>query len=426
MKTAVIGSGGREHAICAMLVKGKPNHTVICIPGNAGIESMAECLDLNTVDDIVETFQSRGIELVIIGPEQPLVDGLSDTLRVAGFPVVGPTRIAAQIEGSKHFAKKMCADNQIPTAAYAHFTGVSAAEKYLNQCRFPCVIKADGLAAGKGVVIAADLNDAQEAIRDCFDGKFGEAGQEIIIEEFLEGEELSFFVLVDENNYIFLGAAQDHKRAYEGDTGPNTGGMGTYSPTPVLTDSLHQQIIKDIVEPSIAGMRAQGTPYHGILFIGLMITAEGPKVIEYNCRFGDPEAQVILPQLQGDVGALLMAAATNRLSEVKTPGLSKEHAMCVVMATNGYPGAYEKGSIIRNLDKAGEQEGVAIFHAGTKRQDGNICANGGRVLGVTATGPSLEEAQSRAYKAVDMIDWPEGFCRRDIGWRALKSLSKAS
>lgn len=420
MKWAVIGSGGREHALCKTLKQSASVEGVFCMPGNAGIAQDATCLDAAGAEAIIEACAVNAIDYVMVGPEQPLVDGLADALRKAGLHVVGPSAAAAAIEGSKRFAKELCAEFDIPTAAYGAFDDAESALTYLETCDFPTVVKADGLAAGKGVVIAQDKAEAQEAVRDCFSGKFGEAGSELIIEAFLEGKELSFFVLTDGKGVMELGSAQDHKRAFDGDKGPNTGGMGTYSPAPVCTDAMRKTIMDTIAIPTLEGMKTRDTPYSGILFIGLMMTSSGPQVIEYNCRFGDPETQVILPRIQDDLGAIFAATAKGELSDGAV-NMSPQSALCVVMASNGYPGAYEKGSVIENLDEADATDGVSIYHAGTRRgrNCGKIKANGGRVLGVTALGDTLSDAREKAYAAVDLIDWSEGFCRRDIGWRAL-------
>ncbi|MBN66717.1 MAG: phosphoribosylamine--glycine ligase [Rickettsiales bacterium] len=419
MRILVIGSGGREHALCYRLAQSPSADTVFCSPGNAGIAECAECVSLDNPEDIVAFCTREKIDLVVVGPEQPLVDGLADTLRAANIATFGPSAKAAALEGSKGFSKDFCAKYNIPTAAYGRFDDAASAIAYVKQQGAPIVVKADGLAAGKGVTVAQTEAEAIEAIEACFDGKFGEAGSSVIVEECLIGEEASFFALCDGEQAREFASAQDHKAVGEGDTGPNTGGMGTYSPAPVMTESMRQRVMAEIVNPTIAGMKAEGSPYQGILFVGLMITANGPKVIEYNCRFGDPETQVMLPRIQGDFAALLHAASTGALDKVKVE-LGAQAALCVVMAAKGYPGAYEKGSPINQLDAASQMEDVIVFHAGTKRDGDTIVAAGGRVLGVTALGGSIAEAQAKAYAAVDSIDWPDGFCRRDIGWRALE------
>lgn len=420
MKWAVIGSGGREHALCVALKNSASVDAVYCFPGNAGIAEDASCIAISSAEEIIATCAQEQITHLIVGPEQPLVDGLADTLREAGLKVVGPSAAAAAIEGSKRFAKELCAEFNIPTAAYGAFTNAADALAYLNNCALPIVIKADGLAAGKGVTIAQTMEEATHAVTECFDGRFGDAGSEVVIEEFLTGEELSFFVLTDGEGVVELGSAQDHKRAFDGDTGPNTGGMGTYSPAPVCTEEMRAQIMKEIAIPTLEGMKQRGTPYQGILFIGLMITETGPSVIEYNCRFGDPETQVILPRIQDDFGTLFAAAAGGTLENGRA-NLSTQSALCVVMAAQGYPGSYEKGTVIEGVDAVNAREGVRVYHAGTRRgrNCGKLKANGGRVLGVTALGDTLKQAQENAYNAVEAIDWEEGFYRKDIGWRAL-------
>ncbi len=368
------------------------------------------------VDGLVAFVRTHAIDFVVVGPEGPLVAGLGDRLRAIDIPVFGPSAAAAQLEGSKGFTKDLCARAAIPTAGYVRCTSADAALAALADFAIPVVIKADGLAAGKGVIIAETRAEAEAAIADMFAGAFGGAGAEVVIEEFMTGEEASFFALSDGTNVIAFGSAQDHKRVGDGDTGPNTGGMGAYSPAPVLTKTLEAEVMDRIIRPTVAALAAEGTPYVGVLFAGLMLTSEGPKLIEYNCRFGDPECQVLMMRLTGDFAALLHAAATGRLADVPAPTFTGGYALTVVMAANGYPGTPEKGGAIRNI-AAAEAGGVRVFHAGTARADGAIVAAGGRVLNVTATGKSVTEAQARTYAAVDKLDFPSGFCRRDIGWR---------
>lgn len=417
MKILVIGSGGREHALCWALARSPSKPQLFCAPGNAGIADVATCLPLKNADDIISFCGKEDIALVVIGPEQPLVDGVSDALRAANIPVIGASQAAAQLEGSKDFTKKLCDKYNIPTAAYATFGEAEAAIAYVHSQGAPIVVKADGLAAGKGVTVAMSVDEAIRAIDECFSGRFGEAGARVVIEECMIGEEASFFALCDGEHAIEIGSAQDHKRVGDGDTGPNTGGMGTYSPAPVMTPAIRKEVMEKIIIPSVKGMKADGIPYEGILFAGLMITKDGAKLIEYNCRFGDPEAQVVLPRIKGDLAQMLLQLATQGLGDM-TIELADDAAVCVVMAAKGYPGDYVKGSAIRGTDKAATLDGVMVFHAGTQREGDTLLATGGRVLGVTAVATSIEAAQAQAYKAVDTIDWPEGFCRRDIAWRA--------
>lgn len=427
MKLLVVGSGGREHALCWKLSQSPDCEALFCAPGNAGIAELASCVTLDDHAAIEQFCQAERIDLVVIGPEQPLVDGLADRLRAASIAVLGPSQQAAQLEGSKAFTKSLCDRYDIPTAAYASFTDGESALDYVRKQGAPIVIKADGLAAGKGVTVAETLTQAEEAVRDCFDGAFGAAGARVVIEECLMGEEVSLFALSDGETIIELGSAQDHKRVGEGDTGSNTGGMGTYSPAPVMDEAMRERAMREIVRPAIEGMAKDGMPYQGILFAGLMITSSGPKLIEFNCRFGDPEAQVLLPRMQGDLLTLFYQAATGSLKQANIT-LSDQHALCVVMAANGYPGAYEKGSVIEGVEALRDQPNLQLFHAGTRRgrNCGKLKANGGRVLGVTAWSETLEDAHQRAYRAVDAIDWPHGFCRRDIGWRALSPQAGAA
>jgi phosphoribosylamine--glycine ligase len=421
MNVLILGSGGREHAL-AWAVSASPLLTrLFCAPGNAGIAEVATCLpvDLTDHDAVVRLCREHSIDFVIVGPEAPLVAGLADHLLQSKIKVFGPTRAAAQLEGSKGFTKDLCREFSIPTAAYGRFTDLAAAKAYLAKQALPVVVKADGLAAGKGVVIAETREEAIAAVEACFSGAFGAAGAEVVIEEFLDGEEASFFALVDGDQALPLATAQDHKRVGDGDTGPNTGGMGAYSPAPVITPAIADQVMAGIIRPTVAAMAARGTPYKGVLFAGLMLTASGPKLIEYNVRFGDPEAQVLMMRLKSDVLPALIATVDGVLSTFDLRW-HDEAALTVVMAAKGYPGAPETGTEIRGLDAAAAVAGVEIFHAGTKRSGGKLVANGGRVLNVTARGKTVGEAQKRAYEAASRIDWPGGFYRHDIGWRAIE------
>lgn len=417
MKILVLGSGGREHALVKTLLRSKSTTSVVCAPGNAGIAQDVQCLNLATHADIVAYCRAEQIGLVVVGPEQPLVDGVADALRAANIPVFGPSAKGAQLEASKDFTKKLCDRYTIPTARYATFTDAASARAYVAQHGAPIVVKADGLAAGKGVTVAMTQQEAIDAINACFDGAFGAAGSMVVLEEFLEGEEASFFALCDGTTAIAFASAQDHKRAFDGDTGPNTGGMGTYSPTPIADDALHARVMREMIEPTVRGLLSEGIPYIGVLFAGLMLTRDGPKLIEYNARFGDPETQVMLARFTGDLAALLHSCAVGKL-DASHLRFSDDAAICVVMAARGYPSDYEKGSVIRGLENAASGN-VTVLHAGTAMADGNIVANGGRVLNIVATAANLPEARSAAYTAIASIDWPEGFCRSDIGWRAL-------
>ncbi|MEO0484606.1 MAG: phosphoribosylamine--glycine ligase [Pseudomonadota bacterium] len=420
MNILILGSGGREHAL-AWAVKQNPKcGRLIVAPGNAGTAAIAwnAALDINDGAAVAAFAQEQTVDFVIIGPEAPLAAGVADALRAAGILCFGPSAAAAQLEASKAFTKAVCDAAGAPTAAYAHFTDAGAARAYVEAQGAPIVIKADGLAAGKGVVVAMTLEEAHAALDDMFDGAFGAAGAEVVIEEFMEGEEASFFVLCDGEDALPIGTAQDHKRVGEGDTGPNTGGMGAYSPAPVLTDEIAERAMADIIRPTLREMAARGTPYQGVLYAGLMIKDGAPRLVEYNVRFGDPECQVLMMRLGGQVLDLLQAAAEGRLDGAQV-NWADDHALTVVMAAQGYPGAYEKGSVIGGLDGLTADSMNMVFHAGTAAQDGAVVATGGRVLNVTARGATLGEAAARAYKAVDAIDWPGGFCRRDIGWRAL-------
>ena len=422
MRVLVLGSGGREHALCWALAASPIVSDLLCAPGSDAIAREAACLPLavDDLDGILALCRERAVDLVVPGPELPLVLGLVDRLEAAGIRAFGPSAAAARLEGSKAFAKEFCARHGIPTAAHRSFSReqADAARAHLRERGAPIVVKADGLAAGKGVTVAATVDEALEAVDRAFAGAFGDAGERLVIEECLVGEEASLFALVDGEHVLELGTAQDHKRAGEGDTGPNTGGMGAYSPAPCMTPEVIERAVAEILRPTVAGMAAEGTPYRGVLYAGLILTEDGPKLIEFNVRFGDPECQVLMPRLMTDLGQLLLGAADGMLSHMNLRWYP-EPALTVVLAANGYPGDYEKGSEIRGLDRAAAIEGVTIFHAGTRIEDGRVLADGGRVLNVTATGATLEQARDRAYAAVDQIDWPGGFCRRDIGWRAL-------
>ena len=425
MNILLIGSGGREHALAWKLAQSPSVAKLYAAPGNPGIADEAECIALDTGDhSAVAAFcQERDIVLVVVGPEAPLVEGLGDALRARGIAVFGPDRAAAQLEGSKGFTKDLCERAGIPTAGYVRADSLEAAWGALKRFDAPFVLKADGLAAGKGVVIAETREEAQEALRDMFDGRFGSAGSEVVIEQFLSGEEASFFALTDGETVVPFGTAQDHKRVGEGDTGPNTGGMGAYSPAPVLTEALQAQVMREIVQPTVDTLRAEGMPYSGVLYAGLMLTENGPQLIEYNARFGDPECQVLMMRLENDLAALMLACANGMLADVDPPRFSPDTALTVVMAAKGYPGTPEKGGAI-GLGEA-EADGAKVFHAGTARdEDGGLIANGGRVLNVTARGGNATEAQASAYRAVDAIDFPTGFCRRDIGWREVEREAK--
>jgi phosphoribosylamine--glycine ligase len=423
MKVLVVGGGGREHALCWTIAASPLCHKLYCAPGNAGIAEEAECVPIAADDTagLLAFVQQEAIDYVVVGPEAPLVAGLVDRLAEIGVKAFGPSAKAAQLEGSKGFTKDICAKYDIPTAAYARFTEAEAAKEYVRREGAPIVVKADGLAAGKGVTVAMTEAEALAAIDEAMaGGAFGAAGAELVIEAFLEGEEASFFALVDGDTALPLVTAQDHKRVFDGDEGPNTGGMGAYSPAPVMTPELIEQTMARIVRPTVAAMKAEGLPYKGVLYAGLMITDKGPELIEYNVRFGDPECQVILMRLMSDLLPALIASTDGVLSAFDLRWYD-DAALTVVMAAKGYPGSYEKGTEIRNLDRApGNSDDVKIFHAGTKAApDDKVLANGGRVLNVTAMAPTIKQAQELAYAAVDKIDWPEGFCRRDIGWRAI-------
>ena len=417
----LLGSGGREHALAWKLKQSQLCDTLYGAPGNPGIGEEAILVELDISDHgaVVRFCADHHIGLVVVGPETPLVDGLADSLNIAAVPVFGPSKKAAQLEGSKGFTKELCAAAGIPTAPYEKFTTKADAVNGLSNFTAPYVIKADGLAAGKGVIIAETHDDAISALEDMFGGGFGDAGAAVVIEDFMTGEEVSFFALSDGNMVVAFGSAQDHKRVGEGDTGPNTGGMGAYSPARVLTPELEARVMAEIIDPSVQAMRGAGTPYVGVLFAGLMLTPTGPKLIEYNCRFGDPECQVLMMRFDGDLVALLLAVANGTLADVEPPRFSKQSALTVVMAANGYPGTPETGGVIAGISNA-EADGAKVFHAGTAMADGHLVAHGGRVLDVTATGESVTAARAAAYGGVDAISFETGFCRGDIGWREIE------
>jgi phosphoribosylamine--glycine ligase len=418
MKVLLIGSGGREHALAWKLAQSPRLSKLYATPGNPGIAQHAELVDVEP-HNIVGFAREENVGLVVIGPEQPLVEGLADQLREEGILVFGPSAAAARLEGSKGFTKDLCRRANIPTADYERFRDAQSAKAALARFGLPVVIKADGLAAGKGVVIPSTTQEAEAAIDDMFGGGFGSAGAEVVIEEFLTGEEVSFFALTDGQTIVPFGSAQDHKRVGDGDSGPNTGGMGAYSPASILTPELEQRVLDEIVRPTVETMAAERIPYSGVLYAGLMLTADGPKLIEYNCRFGDPEAQVLMSRFDGDLVTLLADVAEGRLSEIAAPSLADRVALTVVMAANGYPGTPEKGGAIEGIEAA-ERNGARVFQAGTAMREGRLVASGGRVLAVTATGASVAEAQRNAYAAIDQIGFPTGFCRHDIGWREVE------
>jgi phosphoribosylamine--glycine ligase len=430
MNILILGSGGREHALAWKIAASPLSDRLYCAPGNAGIARDAECIALDLADHaaVIAFCRSAGINFVVVGPEAPLCAGIVDDLEAAGIKAFGPSKAAARLEGSKGFTKDLCRANGIPTAAYERFRAVAPAKAYIRAHGAPIVVKADGLAAGKGVVVAQSLAEAEAAVDMMFGGgmsisNIGEAGVEVVIEEFLDGEEASFFALCDGETAIPLTTAQDHKRAYDGDTGPNTGGMGAYSPAPNIDAALGARIMAEIIVPTLRAMKAMGAPYKGVLYAGLMITGDGPKLIEYNARFGDPETQVLMLRLMSDLVPALLASRDGMLNNFDLRWYA-EPALTVVMAAKGYPGTYERGTVIEGLDEAAAVEGVEIFHAGTKAEGGKILANGGRVLDVSAIGKTVSEARSRAYEAVSRIRWPEGFCRHDIGWRAVEREAK--
>jgi phosphoribosylamine--glycine ligase len=425
MNVLLIGSGGREHALAWKLAQSPKLGKLFAAPGNPGIAEHARLVDIDPADHraIVDFCLKNSVELIVIGPEAPLVDGLADNLRTMGFTVFGPNRIPAQLEGSKGFTKDLCARHGIPTARYVRASDRLAAEAALEDFGFPVVIKADGLAAGKGVIIAGSAVEADEALSAMFSGGFGSAGAAVVIEEFLEGEEASFFALTDGSTIVPFGSAQDHKRVGDGDTGPNTGGMGAYSPAFVLTPEIESRALCEIIEPTVRALAERGNPFSGILYAGLMLTAEGPKLIEYNVRFGDPECQVLMMRLDSDLLDLMIAAGRGRLAELAVPSFSEKTALTVVLAANGYPAAPEKGGSVSGLEAAGDAK---IFQAGTSLVGGKLVSSGGRVLNVTALGQTISEARERAYSAIEAIDFPGGFYRRDIGWREIDRQSASA
>jgi len=421
MHILLLGSGGREHAL-AWKIAASPLVTKLwCAPGNAGIAREAECVPLDIADHeaVIAFCKANAVEFVVVGPETPLAAGIVDDLGRAGIKVFGPSKMAAQLEGSKGFTKDLCAEFGIPTAAYRRFDNEAGALAYVRAQGAPIVIKADGLAAGKGVVVAKTLREAEDAVAVMFAGHFGAAGAEVVIEEFLAGREVSFFALCDGETALPLASAQDHKRVFDHDQGPNTGGMGAYSPTPFVTSEIHDQIMSRIISPTVAGMKARGAPFRGVLYAGVMLTEQGPKLFEYNVRFGDPECQVLMLRMMSDIVPAFLAACDGELKHFNLRWYP-EAAITVVMAAKGYPGDYRKGSRIEGLDDAAKIDGVEIFHAGTLAKDGAILANGGRVLNVCALGKTVTEAQARAYASIDRINWPDGFCRRDIAWQAVE------
>jgi phosphoribosylamine--glycine ligase len=421
MNILLLGSGGREHALAWKMAASPLVDRLFCAPGNAGIAREAECVDLDIANHaaVIGFCRDNRIGFVVVGPEAPLCAGIVDDLEAAGIKAFGPSRTAARLEGSKGFTKDLCRSAGIPTAAYERFRTAVPAKAYVRERGVPIVVKADGLAAGKGVVVAESVADADAAIEMILSGGLGAAGVELVIEEFLKGEEASFFALCDGETALPLASAQDHKRAFDGDQGPNTGGMGAYSPAPIVDPVVSARVVSDIIEPTLRAMKALGAPYKGVLYAGLMITADGPKLIEYNVRFGDPECQVLMPRLMSDLVPALLASRDGVLKSVDLRWYP-DAALTVVMAAKGYPGSYAKGSTIDGLDDAAAVEGVEIFHAGTEQRDGHVLANGGRVLDVTALGKTVSEARTRAYDALSRIRWPDGFYRHDIGWRAIE------
>jgi phosphoribosylamine--glycine ligase len=419
MRVLVVGGGGREHALAWKLSQSQRLTALFVAPGNGGTDKVATNLSCDIGDNaaVVALAKANAIDFVVVGPDAQVVQGLGDAVRAAGIDCFCPSQAAGQLEGSKSFTKALCDEMGIPTAAYRKFDDLHPALEYVRSHKLPVVIKADGLALGKGVTVAAAMEDAIHAVTDCFGGAFGASGASVVIEEFLEGEEASFFVLCDGDSILPLATAQDHKRAFDGDMGPNTGGMGAYSPAPVMTAELTDRVIAEIIEPTVRGLKARGTPYQGVLYAGLMLTADGPKLIEYNARFGDPETQVLMPRLKSDLLELLLAAARGELKG-KTAEWRDGFALTVVMATRGYPGGYGKGSEIRGAD-ALDADNMIVFHAGTKREGDRLLAYGGRVLNVTALGPTVAAAKQRADEAAAVIDWPDGFHRHDIGWREI-------
>ncbi|MFT6425894.1 MAG: phosphoribosylamine--glycine ligase [Celeribacter sp.] len=420
MNILILGSGGREHALAWAVLQNPKCDKLIVAPGNAGIAAIAECarFDINDGDTVLSFVEENAIEFVIIGPEAPLAAGVADVLRAANVLTFGPSQAAAQLEASKSFTKEICDASGAPTAGYGHFTDAEAAKDYIRTQGAPIVVKADGLAAGKGVIVAMELQEALDAVDDMFGGEFGAAGAEVVIEEFMDGEEASWFILCDGENVLPVGTAQDHKRVGDGDTGPNTGGMGAYSPAPVMDADVIQKAMDEIVKPTVVEMAKRGMPYQGVLYAGFMIKDGQPRLVEYNCRFGDPECQVLMMRLGAQALDLLIATAEGTLDKAQA-NWADDHALTVVMAADGYPAAYAKGTEIKGLDAMPADSNRMVFHAGTAAKDGMVVANGGRVLNVTARGASLAEAREAAYAMIDGIDWPEGFNRTDIGWRAL-------
>ena len=420
MNVLLIGSGGREHALAWKIAASPVLTKLYCIPGNPGIANVAECRPLDPANHqgIVAFCKEKSIDFVVVGPEAPLVAGIADDLRAAGISVFGPSKAAARLEGSKGFTKDLCARFNIPTGAYQRFNNAEAAKSYVREQGAPIVVKVDGLAAGKGVVVAFEIQEALDAVDACFEGAFGGAGAEVVVEEYLDGEEASFFCLCDGKTALPFGTAQDHKRVGDGDTGANTGGMGAYSPAPVMTQVMVDRTMRELIEPTMRGMAEIGSPFSGVLFAGLMITRDGPKLIEYNTRFGDPETQVLMLRLKDDLLLLLKAAADGVLDQMSVRW-NDDPALTVVMAARGYPASPEKGSVIKGVEAGSDNDAVEIFHAGTAEKNGELVANGGRVLNVTASGKTVRQAQDAAYAAIAKIDWPEGFYRHDIGWRAI-------
>ena len=427
MRVLVVGSGGREHALCWAISASPLVSKLYCAPGNSGIANEAECVDINAenVGNLVQFAKEKAIEFVVIGPEVALVSGLIDQLEDAGIKAFGPTQNASILEGSKGFMKDFCLRHKIPSATYGRFTEIDPAKDFIDRNGTPIVIKADGLAAGKGVIIAETVEQAYKAVEDMMDGKvFGTAGSEIIIEEFLTGEEVSFFVLCDGKNALPLVSAQDHKKVGDGDTGPNTGGMGAYSPALIVTPDMVETIMDTIIKPTMSGMNKEGNPYKGILYAGLMVDQGIPKLLEYNVRFGDPECQVLMMRLKSDLLPALIAACDGMLNNFDLRWYD-DPALVVVMAAKGYPGTYSKGTEIKGLNDIKKLPDVKVFHAGTSTgPQGELLATGGRVLGIAAVGENIRTAQNKAYQAIDVIDWPNGFCRRDIGWRAVQKNNK--
>jgi len=421
MHILLLGSGGREHALAWKIAASPLVSKLWCAPGNAGIAREAECvpIDITNHAAVIEFCKSHAVDFVVVGPDAPIAAGIVDDLNSAGFKAFGPTKAAARLESSKKFTKALCRANNIPTAAYEHFTDANQAKACIRTRGAPIVVKADGLAAGKGVVVAMTEGEALAAVDMMFGGGLGEAGAEVVIEEFMEGEEASFFALCDGEHALPLATAQDHKRAFDGDKGPNTGGMGAYSPAPVMTEAMCARVMEEMIEPTLRALAAMGSPYKGVLYAGVIVTSEGPKLVEYNARFGDPECQVLMLRMMSDIVPALIACTDGQLKNFSLRWFD-DAALTVIMATRGYPGSYGKGSVIEGIDAAAKVEGVEIFHAGTIVKDGAILANGGRVLNVCALGKTVTEAQVRAYQAVDRINWPEGFCRRDIGWQAVE------